>query len=307
MLSSSFTKNFRQHQCVLSFPAALQTAELWQGQRLKFNSAKPFIPTFVQSSATQASDPAEIYASRIHGRKILLENPVRESRSRKEQEEKRQRRAAHRQKKKSGVISRREAKEKGVWKLDESQAKFHLFLPLHQLWMGYMSELLGLPRAGSSSNRAPTLKDVPGSAGMHAKLVKADFHGSIITGPPYIHVYLYSSLRNTIVRQSKCPSLIGISGIVIHESENAIRVVTRANKVKLIPKQNSIFAFSVPVYSTLPPTHAANNPLPLPDKNTKTVLDVPHLEFELYGNQFRFRSADRAGRKFKHKETIELV
>jgi ribonuclease P protein subunit POP4 len=38
----------------------------------------------------------------------------------------------------------------------------------------------------------------------------------------------------------------------------------------------------------------------------KTVLDEPHIEFELYGNQFRFRSSDRAGRKFKHKETIEL-
>jgi ribonuclease P protein subunit POP4 len=36
------------------------------------------------------------------------------------------------------------------------------------------------------------------------------------------------------------------------------------------------------------------------------VLDGPHIEFELYGNQFCFRAADRAGRKFKHKETIEL-
>ena len=38
----------------------------------------------------------------------------------------------------------------------------------------------------------------------------------------------------------------------------------------------------------------------------RTVLDGPHIEFELYGNQFCFRAADRAGRKFKHKETIEL-
>ncbi len=37
-----------------------------------------------------------------------------------------------------------------------------------------------------------------------------------------------------------------------------------------------------------------------------TVLDGPHVEIELYGNQFCFRSADRAGRKFKHKESIEL-
>lgn len=38
----------------------------------------------------------------------------------------------------------------------------------------------------------------------------------------------------------------------------------------------------------------------------KTVLDGPYIEFELHGNQFRFRAADRAGRKFKAKESIEL-
>ena len=42
------------------------------------------------------------------------------------------------------------------------------------------------------------------------------------------------------------------------------------------------------------------------EKGEQTVLDGPHIEFELYGNQFRFRSAERAGRKFKPKETIEL-
>ncbi|ESK91883.1 ribonuclease p complex subunit [Moniliophthora roreri MCA 2997] len=260
-----------------------------KGQRLKFSSATPFVPTFVTSSVTQVSDPAEIYASRVHGRKILLENPARESRTKKEREEKRKRRVADKEKKRLGIISRREAKEKGVWQLDESQAKFDLFLPLHHLWMGYMSELLGLSQP---SNKVPTTKDVPSSSGMHPKLVKADFHGSIIT-----------------VRQSKCPSLIGLSGIVIHESGNAVRIITRENKIKLIPKQNSIFVFAVPVYSTLPPSHTSDSPFPVAtiDQGKTTVLNSPYIEFELHGNQFRFRSADRAGRKFKPKETIELT
>lgn len=81
----------------------------------------------------------------------------------------------------------------------------------------------------------------------------------------------------------------------------------------MLPKQNSIFAFAVPLYSTLPtappPTPAppqlpsAAPTSPPPDT---TVLDHAHIEFELHGNQFRFRAAERAGRKFKHKETIEL-
>jgi ribonuclease P protein subunit POP4 len=85
----------------------------------------------------------------------------------------------------------------------------------------------------------------------------------------------------------------------------------------VIPKQNSIFAFAVPLTSTLPravPPEAmestSTSPAALPvaeePSDLSTVLDGPHIEFELYGNQFRFRAADRAGRKFKHKETIEL-
>ncbi|XP_006458896.1 hypothetical protein AGABI2DRAFT_200755 [Agaricus bisporus var. bisporus H97] len=157
--------------------------------------------------------------------------------------------------------------------------------------MSYMSELLTLalpPKDGSS----PTTKSIPSSQIMFPKLVKADFHGAVIS-----------------VRQSKNPCLVGITGIIIHETENAFKIITKTNAVKLIPKANSIFALSIPLYSTLPPSHNADTPFPIlgPEETPETtVLDKPHFEFDLYGNQFRFRSADRAGRKFKHKETIEL-
>ena len=63
----------------------------------------------------------------------------------------------------------------------------------------------------------------------------------------------------------------------------------------VLPKQGSVFVFAVPLYYT-----------GRDDGKTMTVLDGAHVEFELYGNQFCFRAADRAGRKFKHKESIEL-
>ena len=53
-------------------------------------------------------------------------------------------------------------------------------MPLHRLWLGYMSELLGLSAAAAAP--PPGLKAAAAAAGMHAKLVKADFHGSIVTG-----------------------------------------------------------------------------------------------------------------------------
>jgi len=120
---------------------------------------------------------------------------------------------------------------------------------------------------------------------MHAKLVKADFHGSIIT-----------------VKQSKNPCLVGLTGIVILETENVFRVITKKDQMKLIPKRNAIFTFCVPLYdirsSTLPTTEESPGVDPL--------HTVPKMEFELHGNQFCFRSADRASKKFKAKETIEL-
>jgi ribonuclease P protein subunit POP4 len=59
--------------------------------------------------------------------------------------------------------------------------RFELYLPLHRLWVGYISELLGLgPQpAGMGTEQKGAMPNV---TTMHPKLVKADFHGSIMTG-----------------------------------------------------------------------------------------------------------------------------
>ncbi|KAF9446073.1 RNase P/MRP, p29 subunit [Macrolepiota fuliginosa MF-IS2] len=261
------------------------------GNRVTFKSSTPYIPQYVTSNLTASSDPSDIYANRVQGRQLLLENPVRDPRKRKEEEEKRQKIYELKKRKKMGVIGKREAKEKGVWRLDKTQAKYKLFIPLHRLWMSYMSELLGLALPLVEGSAPPSAKSIPPSQTMYPKLVKADFHGAVIT-----------------VCRSKNPCLVGLTGIVLHETENAFKIITKSNAVKLVPKQNSVFTLAIPLHSTLPSSHKPNAPLPLPgtDETLETVLDIPHVEFELYGNQFRFRSADRAGRKFKHKETVEL-
>lgn len=45
-----------------------------------------------------------------------------------------------------------------------------------------MSELLCLSREPSGANTSAMAKAMPSSASMHPKLLKADFHGSIMTG-----------------------------------------------------------------------------------------------------------------------------
>ena len=73
---------------------------------------------------------------------------------------------------------------------------------------------------------------------MHAKLIKADFHGSIMTGA--YPVLLPQCARANVcvssaVRQSKNPCLVGLSGIVVHETENAFKVITQSDVLKSGP------------------------------------------------------------------------
>ncbi|KZT40475.1 RNase P/MRP, p29 subunit [Sistotremastrum suecicum HHB10207 ss-3] len=257
-----------------------------EAKRLKFTSSDPFNP---KSYITELLPPrSNAYETRIEGRTIPLDNPVKESRNKLENRAKSERRAKDKKRKKLGVIGRKEAKLKGIWTLDQKDAQWDKFLALHHLWLGYMSELLSLPPRPTHGSPIPPM---PNGQSIQSKMTKADFHGAIVT-----------------VREAKNPCLLGCSGIIIHETENTFKVVTPKNSVKVIPKANSIFVMHIPLYSVLQPETSTEDPSsqhPIPVAMPSLCAD-PMIEFELYGNQFCFRSADRATRKFKAKETIEL-
>ena len=99
-------------------------AESPYNRKVTFSSSAPFTPSYVVSQLSLSSDPTAMYASRVRGRQMLLDNPMRESRTKKEMDEKRLRRKKQKESKSLGIIGKREAKEKGVWKFDESQAKY---------------------------------------------------------------------------------------------------------------------------------------------------------------------------------------
>ena len=99
-------------------------AESPYNRKVTFSSGAPFTPSYVVSQLSLSSDPTAMYASRVRGRQMLLDNPMRESRTKKEMDEKRLRRKKQKESKSLGIIGKREAKEKGVWKFDESQAKY---------------------------------------------------------------------------------------------------------------------------------------------------------------------------------------
>ncbi len=69
-----------------------------------------------------------MYNTRVKGRQILLANPARDSRMKKELEEKRAQRKRERDRKKFGVMAKEEARERGLWRLHENQTKQVFYL-----------------------------------------------------------------------------------------------------------------------------------------------------------------------------------
>lgn len=102
--------------------------------------------------------------------------------------------------------------------------------------MGYMSELLSL-KPPPAADKTADPGAMPSAPGMHAKLVKADMHGAFITGAPaislsYIYIPAYAEPSFSVVKESKNAALVGIAGIVAHESEGTFRIVTKKNAMK---------------------------------------------------------------------------
>lgn len=102
----------------------------------------------------------------------------------------------------------------------------------------------------------------PGSAGQ--QLASADMHGA-----------------NIEVVRSRCPSRVGLKGIVIRDTKFTFEIITTKNQVKALPKEHTMFRFEVPI----PKKDDAEEKRP--------------LTFEILGEQFQTKSADRANRKFR--------
>ena len=61
--------------------------------------------------------------------------------------------------------------------------RYELFLPIARMWICYMAELLNLPPIPEGGALQPGLQHpIPQSLTIQPKLVKADFHGSIVAG-----------------------------------------------------------------------------------------------------------------------------
>eukprot|EP00124_Ichthyophonus_hoferi_P006044 Ihof_evm1s1148 gene=Ihof_evmTU1s1148 len=113
------------------------------------------------------------------------------------------------------VMSSSEKKANHIFDIPPESIKYALYIPLHTLWLQYMSDLLGPINVTNTST-------------IEAKLLKGDYHGCLLT-----------------VTRSKCTNLIGTTGICLQETENTFKIITQDNRLKVIPKINTVFTFTL--------------------------------------------------------------
>ncbi|SCV05165.1 LANO_0H01486g1_1 [Lachancea nothofagi CBS 11611] len=101
------------------------------------------------------------------------------------------------------------------------------------------------------------------------KLSMADYNGCLLS-----------------VAKSRNANVCGMTGIVIWDSQKDFIIIRRGllvDDVKCIPKKGTVFNFEVP------------------------VNDDEALQYTILGDRFKYRSSDRAGRKFKSRRCDDLL
>ncbi|XP_029702079.1 ribonuclease P protein subunit p29-like isoform X1 [Takifugu rubripes] len=126
--------------------------------------------------------------------------------------------------------------------------RYELFLPLHHLWRQYITDVC----SGLKPTSSPQF--------LQQKLLKADLHGAVLS-----------------VVRSRCPSYVGTTGILVQEFKHVFKIITKENKVKVIPKRNSVFSLEMGGFTSF-----------------------------IYGSRFEQRASERSAKKFKVRGTIDL-
>ncbi|USP76106.1 uncharacterized protein yc1106_03380 [Curvularia clavata] len=161
-----------------------------------------------------------------------------------------------RSKNKPRPLSAAKKRALGLNEIPKDQQRYSIYEGLHNLWIGYMREVLGVNDASKG------ILITPNASGQI--LATADMHGALVT-----------------VVRSRCVSRVGLEGIVVRDTRFTFEIITKNNVVKSVPKEHTIFRFQIP----------------LPCGEGETPKEP--LTFEINGEQFQTRSADRANKKFR--------
>ncbi|NP_001086097.1 POP4 homolog, ribonuclease P/MRP subunit L homeolog [Xenopus laevis] len=149
---------------------------------------------------------------------------------------------------KAKVLTAKERRDMRIFQIKPEQQRYELFLPLHELWTQYIRDLCN----GLRPDAQPQM--------IQNKLLKADLHGALLT-----------------VAKSKCPSYVGLQGIILQETKHVFKFITKDDKLKIVPKLNCVFS-----------------------------VEIDGFISYIYGSKFQMRASERSAKKFKGKGSIDL-
>ena len=209
-----------------------------------------------------------IFEERVKQRPLLLRptspDPQRDARA-KRQYTRLQKEKAQRRSHKPKPLSAKQKRSLCIYDIPKEQQKYEIYVELHRMWCGYMRDILGLTDRKTAQIQAHVSGPI---------LVSADYHGALVE-----------------VVRSRCVSRVGVKGIVVKDTKFTFEVVTKANVVKTVPKEHTIFQLELSMDQ--------NEDEPAADHATPLV-------FEIYGNQLQTRAPDRANKKFRWHHDPDL-
>uniref|UniRef100_A0A0K0ECH6 Ribonuclease P protein subunit p29 n=1 Tax=Strongyloides stercoralis TaxID=6248 RepID=A0A0K0ECH6_STRER len=94
---------------------------------------------------------------------------------------------------------------------NDNNITYSMFLPIYKMWLEYFNNVI-----------------CGGTCKIDERLLKIDYHGCLL---------LVSHANN------KCN--VGVNGFVVHESRQTFQLITKENKIKTIPKKDTVFQFVV--------------------------------------------------------------
>jgi len=124
-------------------------------------------------------------------------------------------------------LTAKERRALGLYRLPKKGLKYSTFLPLHSLWTGYMEELLDLANL-EKGGWSPNLNEETRQLQLQMRICRADLHGASVK-----------------VVGATCSSHIGVQGLVVMETKNTIQIISKDNKLRILPKLGSSFSFKV--------------------------------------------------------------
>ena len=113
------------------------------------------------------------------------------------------------------MSSKKAVKISKIFDTSSEKFVFKELVPMHELWKEYMKALISQEKVDPAT--------------LLAKVLKADFHGALIS-----------------VFKAKNKCLVGVEGIVIKETQKAFYIVNAKDEQKTVLKKGMVFILRVP-------------------------------------------------------------